>query len=183
MVKRMKTRDVAFKFRMGAGFAGDVNRTHPAAIEAALQDATNPVAIYGSATFVNGVTNTARAPIAADVSVTAILPFGFAVRPFPQQASTAGAFGATSIGAATPPSTGAVDILTLGQIMGQLNDVTAVPKKGGAIYIWCTATSGVHIQGGLEVVASATNTALLDPRYTFNGPADASGIVEISVNL
>ena len=30
---RQKTRDVAFTFRMGAGFAGDVNRTHPASIE------------------------------------------------------------------------------------------------------------------------------------------------------
>lgn len=179
---RFRFRDVAFAFRMGAGFAGDVNRTHPAAIEAALQDATNPVNKFGVPVLINASANSVRAIAAGDASATAILPFGFSVRPFPVQASTAGAFGATSFNSGIPQATGAIDILRNGLIMGQLN-TGATAVKGGAIYVWCAATTGNHIQGGLESVANAGNTALLDPRYTYNGPADATGVVEISVNV
>lgn len=179
--KRVRTIDVAFKYRMGAGFAGDVNRTHPAAIEPALQDATNPVNQYGVPVLVNTSANTVRAFGVGDATTTAIDPFGFGVRPFPTQASTGGAFGSAAFGAATPPANGAIDILRSGLIMGQLN--TGTSTKGGAVYVWTAVTSGAHIQGGLEVVASAGNTALMGPRYIFNGPPDASGIVEIACNV
>ena len=42
---------VAFPFRMGAGFAGDVNRTHPATIEPNVNDTVNPLSFFGRNIF------------------------------------------------------------------------------------------------------------------------------------
>jgi hypothetical protein len=67
----------------------------------------------------------------------------------------------------------------MGYISAKLN--TGVAQKGGAVFIWVAATSGAHIQGGFEVAASGGNTCALDESYSFNGPADANGNVEISI--
>ena len=46
---------MAFQFRMGAGFFGDVNRTHPFTVEPGLMDPTNPPTAYGQAVVVDSV--------------------------------------------------------------------------------------------------------------------------------
>ena len=182
---RVRTCDVAFPFRMGAGFPGDVNRTHPAEIEAILQDPTNPVTQYGSPVVAVAASNGVRSILTTDQSnATALQVYGFSVRPYPLQAATAGAFGAVAIGAATVPATGALDILRSGLIISALNSGAGTAAKGAPVYVWAAATVTGHALGGLETAYSAGNTVELDPnRYMFNGPADASGVVEVSVNV
>lgn len=184
---RMKFKDsyTAFQFRMPAGFPGDVNRTHPAEIEATLIDASAPPTLYGQFVLMDATTQGVRPYAAGDASdsVTSI-PWGVTVRPFPTQQTTTGtAYGAIGFGAATPPVAGIIDVARNALIMGQLNVGVTAPVKGGRVYIWCAATSGNHIQGGIETAASSGNTVELDQRFVFNSPPDANGVVELSVNI
>lgn len=178
---RVRTCDVAFNYRMGAGFPGDVNRMHPASIVPGLLDPTNnflgygQVALFGDGT--TGANNTYRALVAADGSATAIKAAGLIVRPYPTQQTTGG-MNAT-IGAAVPPTSGVADFLTSGFMMVKMKAGTTV-KKGGAVHVWVAATSGANIQGEFAAAASTTNTVTLaNARY--NGPADALGNVEIEI--
>lgn len=175
---------VAFQFRMGAGFPGDVNRTHPASIEPMLVDGTSPPTSYGQACLLDATTQGIRPYAAGDQSNTVVsTPYAALVRPYPYQPATATNYGAATLGAAVPPTSGNVDGLRAGYIMVQLNLGVTAPVKGGAVYVWCAATSGNHILGGYETAYSAGNTVLLDPRYTYNGPADSTGVTEISFNV
>ena len=175
--------DSTIKFRMDAGYPGDFNRSHPVSIEPALVGALGvggSVGQFGLPVIVDGA-NAVRSFGAGDTAVT--LVWGFTVRPFPTQQRSGG--DSASIGPATPPSAGGVvGVMRSGYIMGRLNDVTATVLKGAAVFVWCAADSGIHKQGGLEVVASGGNTAALDPnRYQFNGPCDAKGNIEVCVNV
>lgn len=174
---RMTFRDVAFPFRMGAGFAGDVNRTHPCSILPNLINTVTPPTAYGQA-VVNDGANAVRPLAAADNGLTTI--WGVTVRPFPIQQAAGGA--AAAFGSIAPPVSGVIDVLLSGIIMVKLN--AGSPVKGGAVFVWCAATNGVHIQGGFEMVAGGgNNTAALDvTRYQYNGPPDSAGIVEIVIN-
>lgn len=174
---------VAFPFRMGAGFPGDVNRGHPASIEPALIDASAPPTSYGQPVLVDATTDGVRPFAPGDTAITVI--WGITVRPFPMQAPTGTQYGGAAFGAATPPLTGAIDVLRSGYIMGTILPAgSAAVSKGSPVFVWCAATSGAHIQGGIESAASGGNTAALDPnRYQFNGPADATGNTEISCNI
>ena len=176
----MKTRDVAFAFRMGAGFAGDVNRTHPMTIVPELPNATNPPTLYGQAVLMDVTTQTIRRLIPADTAVTRV--YGITVRSFPTQQSSGSNYGEAALGAAVPPTTGVTDVLRSGYIMVQLFDNFNVAKKGGPVFVWVAANSGNHVTGGFEDRASAGNTAaLLD--CTFNGTPDANGVVELAYNI
>ncbi len=176
---RMKARDVAFQFRMGAGFPGDVNRTHPATIEPALIDASAPPTLYGQPVLVDPTTQGVRPFAAGDTAVTAA--WGMTVRPYPIQQNAGTNFGAASFGTGTPPASGPIDVLRAGYIMAQLPSGES-SLKGGAVYVWCAASTGVHVQGGIESAASSGNTAALAD-CQFNGPPDANGYVEISFNV
>ena len=179
MKTRMKTNDVAFAFRMGAGFPGDVNRTHPASIEPCLIDANAAPTAYGQAVLVDASTQGVRPFTTGDQSDTVAAGYGITVRPYPYQQSSASNYGATAIGAGTPPTAGACDVLRSGYIMGKLNAGTAV--KGAPVYVWAVASTGAHVQGGFEAAYSSTNTTKL-LNATFNGSADAAGNVEIVFN-
>lgn len=177
--QRMKTRDVAFAFRMGAGFPGDVNRSHPASIEPCMNDVQTPVTLFGQPVLCDTTDQSVRPFAAGDASDTVPAGYGISVRPYPFQQASASNFGEASIGAAPVPA-GAIDVLRAGYIMGKLNTGTAA--KGAPVYVWCAATSGSHIQGGLETAASSGNTVQLK-NATFNGKADAQGNVEIAFNI
>ncbi len=180
----MKFRDIALQYRMGAGFAGDVTRTHPTAIEPAMVGTSGgsvPPTQYGIPVLVDA-SNGIRQFAAGDTAIT--VPYGFIVRPYPVQAQQTTNYGSANIGSATPPTAGVVDIQRSGTILAPLNSAAGTPTKGGPVFVWCAATTAGHTQGGLETVASSGNTAALDPnRWMFNGPADASGLVEISNNV
>lgn len=180
----VQTRDVAFTYRMGAGFAGDVNRTHPAEIEPVLIDEDDPITRYGNIGVIDTVTAGLRGIVAADASDGVDLtPWGALVRPYPAQQSSASNYGEASLGAATPPDAGVADVLRSGLIMVQLNANVAAPVKGGRVFIWAAATAGDHVQGGYETAISAGNTVELDQRYKYNGAPDSTGVVELSCNV
>jgi len=173
---RSKTRDAAFQFRMGAGFPGDVNRTHPATIEPAMNDSTNPIAAPGLACLVNTAANTVRGIESTDTAITEI--YGVSVRPYPFQVAAASNYGAQSFGTGSFAGGQLLDVLRRGYIMVQIPATQAV-TKGGAVFLWVAASSGAHIQGSFENAATGGSTATLSASYTFNGPADATGITEL----
>lgn len=172
------TRDIAFTYRMPAGFAGDVNRTHPASIEPTLPDATNPPTFYGQACTIDSVSHNLRAfGVVDDTALTDI--YGVAVRPYPIQQQSGGmaaAFGAGAIPVAQP-----VDVCKSGYIMVPVSNL-GVPVKGGAVFVWAKPNSGNHVQGGFEVATSAGNTISLPLNsYSWNGGPDANGIAELII--
>lgn len=181
---RMKFKDVAFTYRMGAGFPGDINRTHPFSAAPTIVDASAPPTSYGQACLLDPTTQGVRPFAAGDQSNTlTFVPYGAVVRPFPLQQSSATNYGSIALGVGAPPTSGVVDVLQAGYIMVQLNLGVTAPVKGGAVYIWAAATSGSHIIGGYETAYSAGNTCLLDSRYYYTGGVDSSGVAEISFNV
>lgn len=170
---------VAFQYRMGGGIPGDINRTHPASVEACLVDPTNPPTAFGIAVLPVSGSNGVRMFGAGDTAVTRI--WGITARPYPFQAQSATNFGAQNLGSATPPTNQPIDVMRMGYISVQLPAGQAV-TKGSAVYVWCAASTGSHVQGGFEGAASGGNTAALDSHYAFNGPADANGVAEISIS-
>lgn len=170
---RARTRDAAFTYRMGAGFPGTVNRMHPASIIPRKINTTTPPLGYGYAVLNDGATSSVRQVAAGDTAVTVLS--GVAVRPYPTQQTSGGM--SSSIGTAAPPPSGVLDVLRAGFISVRVN---GTPQMGGAVFVWCAADSGAHIQGTFESAASAGNTmAIANAR--FNGVPDANGNVEIEV--
>lgn len=176
--QRAFTKDVAFTYRMGAGFPGDVNRTHPADIEPVLQSNT-PFTAYGQAVVIAADgTNGVRPFGAGDGAVVAI--WGVTVRPFPTQQRSGG--DSAALGAATPPTTGVADVLKHGYIMVKVPATDPAPAKGGAVFVRIAAAAADDPVGGFKTQADGGNTAALTAdRYCFNGPADANGNVELIV--
>jgi hypothetical protein len=172
---RARTRDVAFTYRMGAGFAGDINRTHPFDCVAERQDVSDPITAYGNGCLMDTVNGTVRAVIAADQSDSVgINLYGALVRPFPtQQANTTQGLGNT----APPIAPAILDVLTEGFIMVKVN---GTPTKKGPVYIWTSASTGAHVVGGYEAAADAGDTVRVVNAY-FNGPPDAAGVVEMRI--
>lgn len=171
---------MALTFRMGAGFAGEVNRKHPFEVEAGLMDPTNPVTMYGQACVVDSVSKKIRRVIATDTGLIDL--YGISVRPFPfQDGGAAGAFGAQTLGAVTvPPTNQPIDVLRSGYI---LVPIVGAPGKGDPVNVWVALASGAHLQGGFEQTATGGSTVLITPAgtysTTFNGPPDPNGIGEL----
>lgn len=179
---RCKTRDVAFQFRMGAGFPGDVNRAHPFNITPELIDSVAPPTIYGQPVIIDSAADAGQGGVRPFATGDgAQLPWGFTVRPYPTQQSAGTNFGAAAIGAATPPATGVIDILRSGFIMANL-PFGGTPIKGAQVYVRVAASGGGHIMGAVEAVSDPGNNVALTGCF-FNGTPDASGNVEISVNV
>ena len=178
---RMKVKDIAFTFRMGAGFAGDVNRTHPVSIEPALIDVNSPPTTYGQPVLVDATTQGVRPFAAGDQSNTVAAGYGLTVRPYPTQQSSGSNFGAAAIGTATPPTSGVLDVLRSGYINVNVpNGGSTV--KGAPVYVWAAASSGNHVLGGIEAAYTAGSTTQL-LNATFQGALDASNNVEIAFNI
>lgn len=171
---RAHTQDVAFTFRMGAGFPGDVNRTHPASIVAGLIDQANPVRLFGDPVLGNGA-NGYRGFQLTDTA-TPVLIQGVAVRPYPTQQTSGGM--SSSFGTGAPALNQPIDVLEHGFIMAKCNYGT--PVKGGAVYVRITASATVHVLGGFEGQSDTTNSVLVT-NAEWAGPPDASGIAEIRV--
>ena len=173
----------AYLFRMNAGIPGDVNRAHPVSIDTALMDATSPPTWYGQPVIIAATGGGVRAFAASEQSNTVpVAAWGITVRPFPvQQATTNVAFGGVAIGSSGIGSIAEVGTIRSGYIIAQV-PAGQTPVKGGGVYIWCAASTGVHILGGFEAVYSAGNTALLS-NASFNSGADASGNCEIAFNV
>lgn len=177
-ISRARTNDVAFTYRMGAGFPGDINRTHPFSSIAGLLDDDQPVRLYGDPALVDSAESSYRGFQAGDTAVTVMA--GVLVRPYPVQQTTGGM--SAALGTAAPPTApSVVDILEDGFIMVKCNNYAAQqPAKGGIVYVWCAASAGAQVQGGFSSVASGGNTAAL-ANAEWTGPGDANGVAEIRV--
>jgi len=174
---RARTCDSAFPFRMGAGFPGAVNRTHPANIEPGLMDPVAPPTFYGQAVVADNTSaNGIRVPKTGDGAANI---FGFAVRPFPIQPTTGGL--TFAYGAVTPPTNQPIDIMKSGYMIVTLQGAAGA-FKGTPIQI-CTIAGTGYVMGGASVdTVSGTFVQLTGQTY-FNGPADAAGLVEIAFNV
>lgn len=176
-VIRSRTRDVAFQFRMGAGFPGDINRVHPFSVLPALMNETDPIRLYGDpAIAVNGADGiTYRGFKAGD---TRVIVDGILVRSYPiQQQATTGV--SSPIGAAAAPTSGVIDVLEDGFIMVKCNDFAAnPPSRTAPVTVRIAATSGNRIQGGFHALADGANTVTIT-NARWNGVADANGIAEL----
>lgn len=180
VITRSRTRDISFTYRMGAGFPGDVNRTHPASILPGLMTPTaaNVIRLYGDAAIIDTANNAYRGAIAGDTAVTKI--DGVLVRPYPTQQQSGGM--SSVIGAAVPPlGPNVIDVLREGYIIARCNNFAAVqPTKGGAVFLRIAATAGPLIQGGFHSAADSTNTVAIT-NAKWMGPTDSNGITELEV--
>lgn len=178
-IVRARTQDISFGYRMGAGFPGDVNRTHPASILPGLMTPTlaNKIRLYGDPCIIDTAQNAYRGLLAGDTGVTKI--DGILVRPHPIQQKTGGL--SAAIGAAVPPDgPDVIDVLNEGFIIVRCNNFAAQqPVKGGAVHIWIAASAGAQVQGGFSSVASGSTITVTNAKW--NGPTDANGITEIQI--
>lgn len=171
---------VAFPYRMPVAVApGEVNRAHPFTIEPCSIDQALPPTSFGTALVVDATSQGVRPVQAGDTALTDV--YGWGVRPYPYQSSSAGVYGAAPLGGGTPALNQAMDVLRAGYIVVPCN---GSPKKGGQVFVWVAASAAPHVQGGVEAAATAGSTiALASTKTTFNGVPDASGLVEIAYNV
>jgi len=192
-VGRARVRDafdpMAFQFRMGAGYAGEVNRKHPFEILAHQMDATNPPTFYGQAVVIDATSKRIRRVIAGDTGLTNI--YGVTVRPFPfQDPGSAGVFGAQAFGAVTTvlPNQ-AIDVLVKGFILVPIVTTAAsLPGLGDSVSVWAAAASGAHLQGGFETASPGGSGFTIVGSTRFMGPTDLQmgalqGIGELAFNI
>ena len=183
-----KVRDVAFQFRMGAGFAGSVNTSHPANIRGFLKDPSNPPTFFGQPVILNPSSNAVRAVLDTDRSGGVHDVFGVIVRPYPFLGSTAptnayagtGPQGTLPWGGTQLPD-GAVDVLLSGNIMVS---VYGTPSNGSVAYIWTANNTPPHTMGGWEASDPSTSGfSITWDKTQFGSPPDASGIAELRFNV
>lgn len=169
----------AIQFRMLAGQAGDISRTHPVTIDPCLIDAAAPPLLYGQAVLIDPTTQGVRPFVAGDQAL--IDAYGVTVRPFPIQQNSA----SPGMGNAAPPVSGIIDVCRRGYIMIAFNISGSAPVKGGQVYVWTATTSGAHIQGGWETAAPAGNGCLigLQPTTVYQGGWDANNVGELQFHV
>lgn len=177
---RVRTRDVAFVYRMPAGIPGDINRAWGGTVvEPNIIDPNNPPLAYGVAVALDATYGIR--PIGA--GDTADLIYGLLVRPYPTNAQTAsGFFGQLPLGTAqVPPASGMCDVLKQGYMTVKLYGATAA-APGGTVYVRIANAGAGQVVGGFEAAADGGNTIVVAKSY-FRGAADASGNTEIAFNL
>lgn len=176
---RHRTVDVAFQYRMGAGFTGDVNRTHPFTVEPCAVDPTSPPLFYGQAVVIDATSHLVRRVLDGDDALTNI--YGIAVRPYPFQDAVAVNYGAVGIGAAIPPTKQPIDVLRAGYIMAVMH---GVPNKGDPVYVWADPDGGGEIAGQFTTTTTAGSTiGPLPGQTTYQGGVDSSGVGEVAFNI
>lgn len=175
----------AFTFRAGAGFAGAITRQENSIIEPVLIDASAPPLLYGVPVLIDPTTQGIRPLVAGDSALTAV--YGVLVRPFPTSQFSVSNFGNTPLGlVGVPPTSGPADVLISGYINVQVPLGQTVAVKNGSVFIWIAASTGAHVQGGFETVASGGNTIALSGAGSttrYNGGQDANGILELVFNI
>jgi len=172
----------AYTYNMPAGIPGVVNRVGGRApdIEAQIMDPTNPLPLYGLAGQIDATSQYFRALAAGDTAI-----YGFLVRPYPEQPTTASGFsGSVTLGtAAVPPQfQTAIDVLKSGYMTVILYAATAA-AKGGVVYVRKQNAGAGEVVGGAEAAADGGNTITLDAKSYFMGPADANNFVELAFNI
>jgi hypothetical protein len=163
---------VAYLTRMPAGIPGEVISIANAFIEPQETTAygvTGWPDAYGIPLVIDASSGKVRKVASGDSAIRGIL-----VRPYPTNA------GQDALGVSTPPADGSVDVCRVGKMSVKLSGSGAA-AKGGTVYVWKSAASGSHIQGGFEA-ADPSSDGFSIPA-TFDGPADTDNIVTISYNI
>lgn len=171
---RAETHDVAFDLRMGAGFPGDINRHMFSTMPGLANSSVQAPRLYGDPVIIDTATNSYRGIVAGDTATFAA--DGILVRPYPTQ-QTSGGMSAT-IGSAAPNLLQPIDVINEGYVMVKCN--VGTPTKNGQVFVYTAASTGNHVQGGLESAAGANLTLISNMR--FNGPPDASGVCEAAIH-
>jgi hypothetical protein len=175
----------AFTFRAGAGFPGEVTRQENSIIEPCVLNAATPPLFYGTPLIADASTGLLRPFAAGDTALANF--YGILVRTFPSSQASATNFGNTPLGGAgVPPTSGPAGLLVSGYIAVQVPVGATAALKNGAVFVWCAASTGAHIQGGFETAASGGNTAAITGSGVtthFNGPQDANGVIELVFNI
>lgn len=179
LVTDVYTKDISFPYFLPQGFAGTVTRIEDMVIEQQPFNATsaNQPTYYGQAVVVDsaGIRVTTAGDTGVNADSNSAVINGFLVRPYPtQQQSTTG-----TIGSGAPNTLLPGNILRRGFMIVPLQNSTAA-SKGGRVYVRLVA-SGSLGAGGVEA-ASAAGLYPLGNTF-FTGPADATGLVEISYNV
>jgi hypothetical protein len=174
---RRKTQDVAFPFRMGTGFPGDVNRTHPFSVVGGLPNVTAPPTFYGQPVL-RETDGTWRAFGAGDGAV--VNADGITVRPYPFQQSSTTDNGRINIGAAALQTGQVIDILISGFIMVGVNG-TVTPN--GEAYIYIAATALPLVQGAFQAGAGANIIGLTWPKTRYYSANGSDGVCELAFNV
>ena len=161
----------AYLTRMPCGVAGDISRKELSKVEPRFMDSTTPVLVYGVP--VKLVTEKVAPFTTGDSSV---VPYGFAVRPYPFQAAVSEA-----LVAGTPNPVQPIDVMRSGYMTVKNNAGT--PALGGSVYVR-VVDSGLSTQplGGIEAAADGSDCVAIAGAI-FMGAADADGNVEISYNI
>jgi hypothetical protein len=164
--------EAVFKFRMPVGIPGEITRSNSAIVEPDLMNvAALPLAYGVPLKMVAGKV----VPIVA-TDVIASVMYGWLVRPYPTQSSTAG----NGFGAGIPIDAGIIaNVLKAGYLNVKLARGTAI--RGAAVFVRKTAASG-KLVGDIEDTASSAECEAV-PNCYFMGGADSSGITEIAYNL
>lgn len=174
---------VAFLKRMPAGIPGQVTRAEHATVEPGQitgSGGTLPPTAYGQAIIIDATSGLYRQFTTGDAANLGGNGSGVLVRPFPlSNPNTTDGLGTST----PPPASGSlIDVLTRGYVMAKLGG-TAAAKKGGLVYVRVAAASAGKPLGGFEAAADGGNTITMDLKTSFTGPADATGNIEIAVNI
>ncbi len=172
------TQDVSYDLRMPTGFPGDVNRTHPFNVVPGLMNSSvQAPRLFGDPVLIDTATNSYRGIVVGDLAAVTI--DGIVVRPYPTQQTSGGM--TSTIGTGAPATNQPVDVISEGYVMVKVNN-GGTPTKKGAVYIWVAASSGNHVQGGFESVATGGSTAGPITNCRFNGPPGADGVTEMVID-
>ena len=174
----------AYLLNMPSGFPGAMTRQEHATVEGQPINTTSPPLTYGQVVVMDVATGTIRQPTTTDTTGF----WGISVRPYPTQGfGPAGSAALSSpVGAVTPPTAGAVDVMRRGYILCQLGGATAA-VKGAPVNVWTGATGGGQVTGNVTAVAPAAGSCVALPNAVFMSVQDpgplSQGLVEVAFNI
>jgi hypothetical protein len=165
----------AITFRAAFAIPGDLTRPSQSTVEAQPYGAT----AFPSYGVPVGLVSGLVVPIAA--SGTAL--YGFLVRPYPIE----GANASDALGTAVPITSGIANVLKRGYIGVYVQNFAVNPAAANTpVYVWYAASTGQHVQGGVEAAATGGSTTEFNTfpyNAYFTCASDANGYAEIAFNL
>lgn len=175
----------AITFRMAYAIPGDLIQGAGRSNVKAEVFGTTPFISYGVPVQLSSGT---VIPITTSLGATANAVYGWLVRPFPLQEFSSPSSTLVSTLSATPPTTGIANVMTEGYIGVFVQSGAGSVVEGGQVFVNFTATSGVHIQGGIEGTTTANNFAIVNTTNSrktcyFTGPCDANGFTGIAFGI
>jgi hypothetical protein len=124
-------------------------------VEPGLIDVSAPPTFFGQGVVLDGTALALRPPALGDTFCA-----GVTVRAFPMQGNFPSSMQVDPLGTANVPTSGEVDVLRSGYIAATVYGANQSPARYAPVYLWLGATSGTHVNGGFETVASSSGVAV-----------------------